>query len=256
MINIKKKQKIIFIFLVLVLGMFISLFRGNVKLQVTYYEVENIKIPASFDDFKIIQLSDFHNPSSKELINDIIDEIKEETPDIITITGDFIDAHKPNIDIAIDFIKEIKSVAPIYYILGNHEVSYKEYPFLESQLEENGVIILDNKVEVIKLDGDCINLMGINDPHLAHEQYVDDEIAVEQEIKELNFNSENYSILLSHRPELFTEYVSNNIDLVLTGHAHGGQIRIPLLGGIYAPHQGFLPKYTSGIFKEDRKSVV
>lgn len=161
-----------------------------------------------------------------------------------------------NIDVAINFIKEINDIAPVYFITGNHEANLSNYSYLEEKLEENKVIILDNELQVLKENDSEINLIGINDPTMKHSPYEKDEDIIKNELDSIDYNKDNYTILLSHRPELFENYVDNEIDLVLTGHAHGGQIRIPFIGGLIAPNQGLFPKYTSGKKEKDKTTMI
>lgn len=228
----------------------------NTKLQVSNYKIVNNNIPVDFNNYKIVQISDFHNNQSNTLTNDLIKEIEKQKPNIIVLTGDFVDSSKTNVEVAINFIKKINTVAPIYYVSGNHEASISGYTKFKEQLLENKVIILENKTEVLKINESSINLMGIDDPRMAHESFISDSEIVKVELDNVKYNRDKYNILLSHRPELFDTYVEKKIDLILTGHAHGGQIRIPFMGGIVAPNQGFFPKYTSGIFEKNKTTMV
>ena len=228
----------------------------NTKLQVSNYKIVNNNIPVDFNNYKIVQISDFHNNQSNTLTNDLIKEIEKQEPNIIVLTGDFIDSSKTNVEVAMNFIKKINTVAPIYYVSGNHEASISGYTKFKEQLLENKVIILENKTEVLKINESSINLMGIDDPRMAHESFISDSEIVKVELDNVKYNRDKYNILLSHRPELFDTYVEKEIDLILTGHAHGGQIRIPFMGGIVAPNQGFFPKYTSGIFEKNKTTMV
>lgn len=242
---------IIFIFLC---GLYLHY--ENTKLQVSNYNIKNNKIPSDFNDYRIVQISDFHNTKSKTLTNNLVKEIEMQKPNIIVVTGDFVDSSKTDIETAINFIRKINNIAPIYFISGNHEASISNYSKLKEKLEENKVIILDNKIEVLKINESTINLIGINDPLMAHESGVTHSEIVKIELDIAQYDENRYNILLSHRPELFDTYVEKKIDLILAGHAHGGQIRIPLIGGIIAPNQGFFPKYTNGIFEENKTTMV
>lgn len=248
-------KKLIIIISILILCT-IYLYNENNKLEINNYNIINHNIPSDFNNYKIIQISDFHNTKSKALTTTIIKEIEKQKPNIIVLTGDLIDANKTNIDITINFIKEINNIAPIYFITGNHEASINNYSYLQDKLEENKVVILDNKLQILEKNGTEINLIGINDPAMQHNPYETNEDIITSEINSIDFNRNNYTILLSHRPELFKNYVNNNIDLVLTGHAHGGQIRLPFIGGLIAPNQGLLPKYTNGIKEKNNTTMV
>ncbi len=252
----KKTMIIISIIIAILILSSLYLYYENTKLQVSNYNIINHNIPVDFNNYKIVQISDFHNTKSKTLTNELIEEIKEQKPNIIVLTGDLIDSNKTDVEVAINFIKKINNVAPIYYVSGNHEASISSYTKTKEQLTENKVIILDNKTEVLKINESEINLIGIDDPRMVYESFVSDSEIINVELDKAKYDDNTYSILLSHRPELFDTYVEKELDLVLVGHAHGGQIRIPFIGGVVAPNQGFFPKYTSGIFEESKTTMV
>ena len=252
-----KTKTIILISIILLFLISLYLYYENNYLQVSNYTIESNKIPKVFDGFKVAQISDFHNTKSKKLTNDLVEEIKNSKPDIIVLTGDLIDSYKLNINTAIAFVKKINSIAPVYYVTGNHEARIESYEELKDKLEENKVIILDNKLEIIKKDNSEINLIGIDDPSFNFNTYRDDSTIIEDSLIPIQYDKNKFSILLSHRPELIETYANNNFDLVLSGHAHGGQIRIPFIGGLIAPNQGLFPKYTGGVYEiDDTKMIV
>lgn len=228
----------------------------NTTLEVSTYQIASNKIPNEFNNYKIIQISDFHNNTSSKLTKKIVEQIKNQKPNIIVITGDLIDSTKTNVDIAIDMIKEIIEIAPIYYVTGNHEARTNEYDNLKSQMIELGVKILENEAQEIQLNNSTINILGINDPSFYKESDILDSKIVKNNMENIQYNEDNFTILLSHRPEVFKIYVEKNIDLVFTGHAHGGQIRLPFIGGIIAPNQGTFPEYTDGIYREKDTTMV
>ncbi len=246
----KRKTKIIILISILLLFLIcLYLYYENNYLQVSNYTIESDKIPKDFNKFKIVHISDFHNTKSKKLKDNLIKEIKNNKPNIIALTGDLIDANKTDIDIAISFVKKINNVAPIYYVTGNHEANINNYDELKEKLKNNKVIVLDDNVEKLKVNDKEINLIGINDPQMSHNDYSKDSVIVKDKLISIQYNKNNFSILLSHRPELIKTYAEHSFDLVLSGHAHGGQIRIPFIGGLVAPNQGLFPKYTSGIYE-------
>lgn len=228
---------------------------GNTTLQVSHVEISNSNVPEEFNGFKIAHISDLHDTNWGQTL---IQPIQEEKPDIIVITGDLIDSENPDVYNASELINQIKEVAPIYYVTGNHEAWSEHYHSLEEALLKHNVTILDNDSVTIKKNEEEILFMGVQDPaftsesNLLHEQAA----IVETEIHELSKHFNGFKILLSHRSELFDVYVRNDINLVLSGHAHGGQIRLPFIGGLFAPNQGFFPKYTSGVYKEGRTNMV
>lgn len=250
-----KKKRIIGIVLFSLL-LIIGLFYENKILKITNYPIISDNLSNEFNNYKIIQISDYHNEESKILNKELILNIKKEKPNIIVITGDLIDANNPNFKIAIDFIKKIKNFAPIYFVSGNHEASISNYEDLKLKLKEQGVIVLDNEIAVIEKESSKINIIGISDPKIVHDDYVKDSNIINKNLESINYDNNLFSILLTHRPEVFNIYTEKNIDLVLAGHAHGGQFRIPFIGGVIAPNQGLLPKYTSGIFKENNTNMI
>ena len=252
-----KKITIIFSIICLLLILCgIYFYFENTTLEVSTYQIATNKIPNEFNNYKIIQISDFHNNTSSKLTKKLIAEIKNQKPNIIVITGDLIDSTKTNVDIAIDMIKEIIEIAPIYYVTGNHEARTNEYDNLKSQMIELGVKILENEAQEIQLNNSTINILGINDPSFNKERDILDSEIVKSNMENIRYNEDDFTILLSHRPEVFKIYVEKNIDLVFTGHAHGGQIRLPFIGGIIAPNQGAFPEYTDGIYREKDTTMV
>ena len=250
-------KKIILIIILIVILIFligIYLYYENNYLKVSKYQVNNKNLPSNFNDYKIIHLSDIHNTESKKLKKDLVKKITSEKPNIIVITGDLIDSRRTDIDSALNFVKELRKIAPIYYVIGNHETRLKDLDKVIKKLKDAKVIVLDNKVETIKIEDEVINIMGINDPNLYNSKKLAK--TINKNINNINYDKNNYTILLSHRPEYYDIYVQNKIDLVLTGHAHGGQIRIPFIGGLFAPSQGLFPKYTSGSFTKDKTTMI
>ena len=252
-----KKITIIFSIICLLLILCgIYFYFENTTLEVSTYQIASNKIPNEFNNYKIIQISDFHNNTSSKLTKKIVEKIKNQKPNIIVITGDLIDSTKTNVDIAIDMIKEIIEIAPVYYVTGNHEARTNEYDNLKSQMIELGVKILENEAQEIQLNNSTINILGINDPSFNKERDILDSEIVKSNMENIRYNEDDFTILLSHRPEVFKIYVEKNIDLVFTGHAHGGQIRLPFIGGIIAPNQGAFPEYTDGIYREKDTTMV
>lgn len=198
-----------------------------------------------------------HNKKFGDKHEDLILKITDVKPNIIVVTGDLIDSRNTKIDIAMEFIQEATKIAPVYYVTGNHESRISEYEGLIQRLKNADVYIMDGKVEEVYYKGESISLLGVADPTFNEAaMYLGDEKALAEDIKKLSYDNDAYSILLSHRPELFKTYVSAGVDLVFTGHAHGGQFRIPFIGGLVAPHQGLFPKYTSGIFEDEGTKMI
>ena len=228
---------------------------ANTALEVTEYEIVSQQLPECFSGFRIAQISDLHNEEFGEDNGELIELITLAEPDVIVITGDLIDSRDTDVDIALEFAREALKIAPVYYVTGNHEARVPEYENLKRGLIDAGVTLLDNGKTRIIRDGSHITLMGIDDPSFREDYLFGDAGAVAGEvIGGLQEETDGYTVLLSHRPELFDLYVASGVDLVFSGHAHGGQFRLPFLGGLVAPNQGFFPVYDAGRF--DRESTV
>ena len=252
------KKRLLVVILILLITMVVYLIWGNTALELNKYKVTSDGLPKGFDGFKVVQISDLHNAEMGDNNAELIAMIKKANPDIIAITGDMIDSRRTDVEVALDFAEEAVKIAPCYYVNGNHELRVTEYEDLKAGLSGLGVEVLENeKIDIVRKD-ETISLIGVSDPSFeASVIMADEENVIEIYLSKLTEKDNNYKLLLSHRPELMEVYHEAGIDLVLSGHAHGGQIRIPLLGGIIAPHQGLFPKYDGGLYiKEDTHMVV
>ena len=228
----------------------------NKRIQITNYDITSKKVK---NELIIAQISDLHNTSFGKHNKTLVNKIKDIKPDIIVITGDLIDSSKTNITVAMNFINQAVKIAPIYYVPGNHEAwNQSDYSTLKDKLKKAGVVVLEGEDKEIKVKDNKISLLGITDPDYIGEAGISELDVVSTDLDTLSYDSDNLVILLSHRPELFSAYKHRDIDLVLTGHAHGGQFRTSLSGGLLAPDQGLFPKYTSGIYKdkEDKTQMI
>lgn len=210
-------------------------------------------------ELKIAHISDFHNAKLKNSNACLVDMIRDAKPDIIAITGDLVDSRHTNLQISIDFAKELSRIAPCYYVPGNHESRIEnEYNTLKQALTDFGVTILCDSKTTLEKNGQTFTVIGIEDPMFVIEKDSVESTCevIRGKLEPLSKENEGYTILLSHRPEAFEEYVSAGVDLALTGHAHGGQMQIPFIGGLIAPNQGFFPKYSEGLHQKDKTSMV
>ncbi len=225
-------------------------FLGYNIIQNQHFEVNEITIkcetlPEDFQGYKIVQVSDLHNTEFGENNSALLSAIKEQSPDIIVVTGDIVDSRRTNVQIARDFVNDASEIAPVYYVTGNHEARVKIEDEIDNvELNEN-VIVLHNKDVLIEKGESVIQLIGVDDPDY---KAVSDSTEYMNKRLEKYCNNEYFKILLSHRPELFEVYAENNMNVIFSGHAHGGQVRLPFVGGIIAPHQGFFPTYDAGLF--------
>ena len=229
----------------------------NQALELNSYTISSQRLPTAFDGFRIAQVSDLHNAEMGENNEKLLTTLHEAKPDIIVFTGDLIDSRKTKVDVALDFVENAMQIAPCYYVTGNHEARVQEYTALKEGLTSLGVEVLENARTEVELSGEKITILGVDDPSFQ-ENYLfgDAETVMRGKLSTLTSETDGFTILLSHRPELFDIYVEFGIDLVFSGHAHGGQFRLPLIGGMFAPNQGFFPKYDGGMFTQGNTSMI
>ena len=218
-----RKKRVLFVVVFVLVVLIVWTLWGNTALEVNEYEVVSDRIPQGFEGFRIAQVSDLHNAEFGEGNEKLIQLLTQADPDIIVLTGDLIDSRHTDIEIALYFARQAIKLAPVYYVSGNHEARVREYEDLKMGLAEAGVVILENQNVQITREGESITLMGIDDPSFQEDYlFGDSESVARQAIDDLQNESEGYTILLSHRPELFDLYVDTGMDLVFSGHAHGG----------------------------------
>lgn len=228
---------------------------GNTALVLTEYTVQDPDIPAAFDGFRIVQVSDLHNGEIGRENGRLLELIRAAQPDIIAITGDLIDSRHTDIPVALAFAERAVEIAPCYYVTGNHESRMEaEYARLKAGLLALGVAVLENEKVELDRSGETIQLLGVLDPAFETHYRTTEAATMEKNLASLS--QEGYQILLSHRPEFMDLYTQYDIDLVLSGHAHGGQVRLPYIGGLFAPSQGIFPKYDGGLFEEGQTKML
>ncbi len=221
------------------------------RIETVYYPMQSNRIPASFSGFRIAQVSDLHNDALGDGNASLLKLLQDAEPDVIAVTGDLIDSRKTDTQIALRFMQKALQIAPVYYVTGNHEIAlYATYPPFERELRNAGVTVLNNESVLLEQNGQNIVLLGLSDPN-ANDLARDERIALMQ-----SCSQEYFTVVLSHRPELFDDYCTARADVVLTGHAHGGQVRLPFLGGLYAPGQGLLPQYDAGLFTQGTTHMI
>ena len=253
----KKRIIVLAVAAILLFALIIWIAWGNKALELNSYTIASNKLPDSFNGFRIAQVSDLHNAEMGKDNEKLISMLVEAAPDIIVITGDIIDSRNTNVDVALDFAEQAVKIAPCYYVTGNHEARVDEYSDLKVGLIELGVTVLEDAKTQIVLSGESITLVGVDDPSFQTDYlFGNDETVMNSELNELINEEDGYVILLSHRPELFDTYVENKVDLIFSGHAHGGQFRIPFIGGVVAPNQGVFPKYDAGIYSAGDTNMV
>ncbi len=252
------KRTLIFTLIVLLLILIIWTIWCNSALMLSMTNVSSSRIPPAFNGFRIAQISDLHNAEFGKDNAELLQALSECEPNIIVITGDLVDVEHTDIDIALDFAKGATQIASTYYVTGNHEASLSQYDELKTGLESIGVIVLEDASMQLEYKDEVITLIGLSDPSFTIKRDMSGEIPsmVGTKLRGLIGNKNDYTILLSHRPELFETYVNCGVDLVLSGHAHGGQFRLPFIGGLAAPNQGLFPQYDAGLYTKGNTNMV
>ena len=254
----KKRKSIILAVVAAILFALIAwIIWGNTALELNTYTVTSARLPECFDGYRIAHVSDLHNTEIGRDNEKLLAMLRDADPDMIAITGDLIDSRSTNAEIALNFIREAVKIAPCYYVTGNHEARISEYDELKEAMKAAGVTVLEDAQTEISLTGESITLIGVNDPsHQTDYLFSDAECVMNAKLEELHADSDGYTILLSHRPELFDTYADHGMDLVLSGHAHGGQFRLPFIGGLVAPNQGLFPEYDAGIYTDGNTNML
>lgn len=255
----KKKVLLILVSVLFLLGCF-SLYASKHFLLCSHYGIEDERIE---NDFRIVLLSDLHNSVFGEGNKRLVEKVLEQEPDLILIAGDLLNENEEDLSVALELIRDLSaSGIPLYVSYGNHEVGHETRygSDITGLYEEAGAIVLDLAYEEIEVKGQLVRLGGIYGYCLA-EKY---ESAATRE-GEVDFlkdfqDTDLYTILLCHMPVTWILNGSLNewdCDLVLCGHAHGGQIRIPFVGGLYAPDQGYFCGKEEGFYySEDGRKIM
>lgn len=254
-----KRKKVLLFFLALVAAAFAGWVAwDNGRIVLTNISVKSAILPKEFDGFKVAQVSDLHNDEFGEKNEDLIALLESTKPDMIAITGDLLDSRRTNVEKALCFVEQAVKIAPCYYVTGNHESRVKEYEELEEGMRAAGVIILRDETVALEHNGAQITVAGMDEPCFTLDEDTFDIIprSIHRTVEKLTEEKEGFLLLLSHRPELFDVYCQYEVDVALTGHVHGGQFRIPGLGGVIAPNQGFFPKYDAGLYESGSTSMV
>lgn len=214
-------------------------------LQTTRATAELDGLPAGFDGFTIAHLSDLHGHEYGEDSGELVERVRRETPDLIVITGDLID-QKSQMEMVPPLARGLAAIAPTYYVTGNHEwalgsAAVKE---LKALLKECGVAVLSNQCEILERNGGRLALAGVDDPNGYADQTTPEELYAW--IQENNPGL--FTLLLAHRNERFGQYANAGYDFVMSGHGHGGIVRLPFVGGLLGTDRRFFPPWTAGLY--------
>lgn len=227
---------------VLLLAAYIVFETNSTKLnEVTITAEKNI----GSKPVKILQITDYHNFKNNKKILALAEK---QDINFIVITGDLIDRKTKKFKNIYSFIDGLAQINPnIYYVLGNHEWKNEGTEELVYKLKQKGIVILNNENRVISVNDEKINLFGVNYEYSKYENINDIIVAADSKL---------YTILLCHRPGIAEEYEDIPVDLIISGHTHGGQIRIPFIGAVISSGGQFLPKYNKGLYKVFRNTLL
>lgn len=252
----------IFVFLIiLILAFMVLIYISNNCLKITKYKYKNNKIPNSFNKLKIVHISDVHGKTFGKNNAIFIDKVKKINPDIIIMSGDIIDDSCTDIDGYINNFKELYSLYPTYYSIGNHErkLGYKNYKHYVDLLKRNGVnVIVNGSCKLTKNDESIvINALKFREnmqPKVLDEERKEKYIKyMENKLKDLNLNE--FNILIAHDPENFELYEKLKVDLVFSGHVHGGLIRFGKIC-LLSPRRKIFPKYSYGKYTKNNTTII
>ncbi len=230
---------------------------GNTALVTADVLVCSNGIPEAFDAYKIVQISDLHDAQIGENNEKLIAMTAETEPDCIVLTGDFVDSSRFHPELSLSVAESLVKIAPVYYVSGNHEAILPDadYQALTDGLRGLGVCVLEDESAELTRDGQSIRLIGLTDIGFHPGTLEEKKDALRMALSAL-LPEDEFSVTLAHRPELMDVYTECGAPLVLSGHAHGGQIRLPGIGGLIAPGQGLFPKYTEGKYEENGTTLV
>lgn len=251
----KNKKKLV-IFLSLLALFILILIACDARLKTVFYTVESDKVEVSV---RIALITDLHSDKYGNNQVNLITAVDEQNPDIVLLGGDIFDDNG-TYDNAEITLRQLAETYPCYYVTGNHEYWSRDVGTILEIVKSCGVTVLSGNCESIIINGQIINICGVDDPDAA--TYLAEGVPIEQQLSAAEeavqtAGTEYFTVLLSHRPELFETYQNYDFDLVLSGHAHGGQWRIPgLLNGLFAPNQGLFPEYAGGRYDGETVTMI
>lgn len=236
---------------------------ANAALETTRVEVASPRLPAAFDGFRVAHVSDLHNAQFGPENRSLLQAIRAARPDLVAVTGDLVDCHRADMDVAVRFVRRARAIAPVYCVSGNHEMVLSArdpdlYARYEARLEGAGACVLRGASVVVERAGERIVLAGVDDPnrYASPSSPAAQRGSMRLQLAGLETDPSAFVLLLTHRPEQFSAYCDAGIDLALAGHAHGGQFRLPFVGGLLAPGQGWFPRYDAGLFTQGSCNMV
>lgn len=260
----KKKRHTLFMIILIILLLLAAYILISLWVSVNFLTVREFTAEIGADHpVRTVVISDLHDHKFGEDNEKLAEKIREIDPDLIFIDGDMLNGESENAEVPVTLIRELKDTAPIYYALGNHEIDYMEnsHPELTEELEAAGAVVLDKEYVDVEVDGIQIRLGGMYDYAFGLNGNDDASSAPDDTRSFLEDfqNTDRLKIMLAHRPDSFIFGDASkvwDVDLVISGHNHGGQVVLPFLGGLYGGDQGFFPEYVHGMYEKDNFQML
>ncbi|MCB7303488.1 metallophosphoesterase [Bariatricus massiliensis] len=234
--------------------------------KVRHYTVTSPKLKRDMRERRLLFLSDLHNHKYGEHNEKLLDAVRRQKPDLILITGDMLVSRQGSQwEVAAEFVKQLPSICPVYYANGNHEQRMRENPekygtayfAYKRELEACGVQFLINEKAVLSWDGNSVVITGLEVPDSCYFRKKRTRLGLREMERRVGKADEgSYQILLVHQPDFMSVYKAWGGDLILSGHLHGGIIRVPGLGGVISPQMGLFPKYSGSLYREEDTRIV
>ena len=251
----RRSHPLLTLLLILLFAAFaVCYYDSNYRLQTDFYTAEFENLPEGFDGCRIVQLTDLHGARFGDDNADLLAAVAAAQPDYIFLTGDMLDRFRETPQgYAVDLCAALMEIAPTYLVTGNHEWALGSVRELKAAVAETGAVVLSNEFVTLERDGDVIVLAGIDDPNGFADQKTPEELA--EELYEAY--DDPFWILLAHRNNRFlTQYSLLGADLVMSGHAHGGLIRLPFTDGLVGVERDLFPSYTAGFYEENGSTLL
>ena len=230
--------------IVTIIAVIFSLLGSDRDLKTVNYKVESHKVK---QPFKIALITDYHSCNYGKGQRELLDPISDMQPDLILLGGDVLDDDLPR-DNAMELLRGLTKIAPCYYVTGNHEFWKGDIKDYKAGIRSMGIEVLEGDCKVVTIKGQKVNICGIDDRIIGK-----DKMFKQLETAASLADKDFFTVLLAHRPEYINRYLEYEFDLIMAGHAHGGQWIIPgLINGIIAPNQGLFPKYAGGRYDFDK----
>ena len=233
----------------------IQLYVDNNVIEVSNYEVSFENLPKEFDETVLLHVSDLHSKLFGTDNEQLYEKIEEINPDYIMLTGDMVNASDTDFSVFYDFAEKVGAKYETYYIVGNHELALSQNDLADiiTTITGFGVKVLDNETITLVRNGETINLHGM---WYNSRYYFNEEFTIEVMNKIIGEENGGFDILLTHNPKSFEVYADWGAEVILTGHVHGGMVRLPYFGAIFSPERTLFPKYSEGVYSVENSHMV